>query len=56
VYSGAEVVELIDAASIRAMGPDASSVPPQGSTLGDHAGFVGAACLMLDNKSRETMQ
>ena len=26
------------------------------STLGDYAGFVGAACLMLDNKSRGTMQ
>lgn len=26
------------------------------STLGDHAGFMGAACLMLDNKSRGTMQ
>ena len=40
VYSGAEVVELIDAASIRAMGPDASSVLPKGFKVGEHASLL----------------
>lgn len=40
VYSGAEVVELIDAASIRAMGADGASVLPQGFTVEDHASLL----------------
>ena len=40
VYSGAEVVELIDAASIRAMGPDASSVLPKGFKVGEHTSLL----------------
>ena len=40
VYSGADVVELIDAASIRAMGPDASSVLPKGFNVDQHASLL----------------
>lgn len=40
VHSGADVVELIDAASIRAMGPDASSVLPEGFTVDQHASLL----------------
>ncbi len=40
VYSGADVVELIDAASIRAMGDDASSVLPAGFKVDRHASLL----------------
>ncbi|MDO5076343.1 FAD-binding and (Fe-S)-binding domain-containing protein [Corynebacterium sp.] len=40
VYSGADVVELIDAASIRAMGEDAASVLPRGFQVDQHASLL----------------
>lgn len=40
VYSGADVVELIDAASIRAMGHDAASVLPKGFRVDQHASLL----------------
>ena len=40
VYSGADVVELIDAASIRAMGDDARDVLPAGFQAADHASLL----------------
>jgi D-lactate dehydrogenase len=40
VYSGADVVELIDAASIRAMGDDAATVLPAGFKVDRHASLL----------------
>lgn len=40
VYSGADVVELIDAASIKAMGEEAASVLPPGFQVGAHASLL----------------
>ena len=40
VDSGAAVVELIDAASIRAMGPEASAVLPRGFSVDRHASLL----------------
>ncbi|HSO69372.1 MAG TPA: FAD-binding and (Fe-S)-binding domain-containing protein [Arachnia sp.] len=40
VGSGADVVELIDAASIRAMGDDAADALPPGFTVGRHASLL----------------
>lgn len=40
VYSGADVVELIDAAAIRAMGAEAKSVLPKGFVPAEHASLL----------------
>lgn len=40
VQSGADVVELIDAAAIRAMGEDAASVLPKGFKVAEHASLL----------------
>lgn len=40
VYSGADVVELLDAASIRAMGADAAAVLPPGLQVDRHASLL----------------
>lgn len=53
VYSGADVVELIDAASIRAMGADAADVLPAGFRPDQHASLLVEYQAMDDDRIGE---
>ncbi|WP_296136710.1 FAD-binding and (Fe-S)-binding domain-containing protein [uncultured Tessaracoccus sp.] len=55
VGSGADVVELIDAASIRAMGDDAASVLPDGFRVDEHASLLVEYQAMDDDELGERL-
>ena len=56
VSSGADVVELIDAAAIRAMGDDATSVLPPGFKVAEHASLLVEYQAMDDDGIAERRQ
>ena len=56
VYSGADVVELIDAASIPAMGDDAASVLPSGFKVDQHASLLVEYQAMDDDRIGELVE